>query len=410
MRVNRRKFCGSAGSAAALSVLGPLSSAAGAADDEGRAYLTGLAQGVVNLAQMRDIAATKVWRGPWHWMLSGAEAERTLKANEAIYDELQLKIRRLIDVTRIDTAVRVFGQSYASPVGLSPIGFQKLFHPDHEVGTAAAMEGHGGLMIAGMLSSARYRDIAAKLTRKPWLQLYARWDRGLIKSVLDDVADAGCPAVALTVDTPVGGNRETADQYSTEMVFEGPMTAGNIPAGIDPLSPPDASTDWKFVEWLQANTRMKVLLKGVVTADDARIARKAGIDGLVVSNHGGRQEESNRSSLESLDEVVDAVGGSMPVLFDGGIRRGTDVFKALAVGADVACIGRPQIWGLGAFGEIGVARVLEILNTELKRTMAFVGSTSISQIGPEDLYPVARGPFEGHLPRARGTGIRLHDG
>ena len=339
-------------------------------------------------------------------MLSGAEDERTLKANEAIYDELQLKIRRLIDVSRIDTAVSLFGQSYASPVGLSPIGFQKLFHPDHEVGTAAAMEGHGGLMIAGMLSSARYRDIAAKLTRKPWLQLYARWDRGMIKSVLDEVADAGCPAVALTVDTPVGGNRETADLYSTEMAFEGPMTAGNIPAGIDPLSPPDASTDWKFVEWLQANTRMKVLLKGVVTADDARIARKAGIDGLVVSNHGGRQEESNRSSLESLEEVVEAIGGSMPVLFDGGIRRGTDVFKALAVGADVACIGRPQIWGLGAFGEIGVARVLEILNTELKRTMAFVGSTSISQIGPEDLYPVVPGPFEGHLPQSRRSVIR----
>jgi len=372
-----------------------------AAQDEGRAYLAEQARAVANLDQMRGIAQTKVRRGPWHWMLSGAEAERTVRANEAAFDELQLKIRRLIDVSRIDTGVTVFGQRFGSPVGLSPIGFQKLFHPDHEVGTAAAMEGQGGLMIAGMLSSAKYADIAARLTRKPWLQLYARWDKGVIKAVLDEVAEAGCPAVALTVDTPVGGNRETANLFSDEMVIEGPMTAGNMPVGIDPLSPPDATTDWKFVEWLKANTRMKVVLKGIVAAEDAVIARKAGVDGLVVSNHGGRQEESNRSSLESLAEVMDSVGGTMPILFDGGVRRGTDVFKALAVGADVVCVGRPQVWGLGAFGEIGVARVLEILNSELKRTMAFVGATSLSQIGTEDLYPVAPGPFAGHLPAAK---------
>jgi len=359
--------------------------------------LFGEADQVLNLFEMRGAAAKRVRPAPWAWMATGADDEHTLRANRLIFDALQLETRRLIDVTRIDTTVELFGQRYSSPIALAPVGLQNLFHPVAEEGTARAAAARGALMIAGHMTSASYTQIARVSATRPWLQLYARWPKSYLADLLSDVARAGCPAVVLTVDTPVGGNRESTERYMQRLVNEGPLRFGNFPAQLDPLAPTNPALTWSFVEWLRETTSMRVLIKGLVDPRDARLALERGVDGIVVSNHGGRQEESNRSSLESLIAVQHAVGTELPLLVDGGFRRGTDVLKALALGARAVCLGRPQIWGLGAFGEEGVGRVLDLLQLELERAMRFCGMRSISAIGRETVRAVPNGRLAGEI-------------
>ncbi len=379
-------------------VAGLVGASARAGDDRGfDASLLRDPSGVLNLAEMRDVAERRVRPAPWAWVSTGSDDERTLEANRTIFGDLQLRTRRLIDVRHIDTTVELFGERYASPIGLAPVGLQNLFHADAEPGIARAAAAHSALMIAGHMSSASYTELASIGPRAPWLQLYARWPRPYLRALLDEVAGAGCGVVALTVDTPVGGNRETVARHIERMVEDGPLVFGNFPPGLEPLAETNVGMSWEFVRWLRANTSMKLLLKGIVDPEDARIAVEHGVDGLVVSNHGGRQEESGRSALESLVAVASAVPTSFPLVVDGGFRRGTDVFKALALGARLVCVGRPQIWGLGAFGQAGVERVLEVLRLELERTMRFAGALSLADIGPSSILAVRGARFDGVL-------------
>jgi isopentenyl diphosphate isomerase/L-lactate dehydrogenase-like FMN-dependent dehydrogenase len=245
-------------------------------------------------------------------------------------------------------------------------------------------------MIASTLTSASIGEIARAGGRAPWFQLYPTADRGLTRALLERAEAAGCEVVALTTDVPVTGNRETQTDVLGRL-RRGELTLGNFDSLPEQMF--DAGLTWRDVEWLEGQTRMKVVLKGIVRRDDARLAAQHGVDAVIVSNHGGRQEESNRASLESLPEVLEGCAGALPVLMDGGVRRGTDVFKALALGARACCIGRPYAWGLAAFGQAGVERVLELLQAELVLAMRLAGTPRLADIGRD--YVAEPGPLLG---------------
>jgi isopentenyl diphosphate isomerase/L-lactate dehydrogenase-like FMN-dependent dehydrogenase len=231
-----------------------------------------------------------------------------------------------------------------------------------------------------MLSSYSVGEIAAESKGPLWFQLYPSPDRKTTLQMLKQAEDAGSEVLVLTVDGPVRGNREREFWYQSHTKKRSFPRMGNMEAIKGRLRIGDPSLTWDYLEWLKTNTKMKVVLKGIVTREDARLCRKYGADGLIVSNHGGRQEESNRGTIECLPEVVKAVDGKIPVLIDSGFRRGTDIFKALALGAQAICIGRPYLWGLASFGEEGVAKVLDLLNAELIRIMQLAGTPSIKNI------------------------------
>ena len=318
----------------------------------------------------------------WHFIVNGADDMRTLDANRRAWDDWQLRVRRLVDVSHVDTGIELFGQKLPTPILLAPAGAQATINPAGEVATMRAASARGHLMVVSTTSSNSVGEIRTAGTAPLWFQLYASPDQDLMRHMLAGAEAAGCQAVALTVDSPTRGNREGERWFSRTSTRKGPPRMGNLEGYKGPPRIGDPALTWEIVDWLRANTRLRILLKGIVTREDAELAVRRRVDGLIVSNHGGRQEESGRGTLECLPEVVDAVRGRMPVLIDGGIRRGTDVFKAIALGADAVCIGRPYLFGLAAYGEAGVAKVLAILDSEFQRSMQFAGTTSVAAIKP----------------------------
>jgi isopentenyl diphosphate isomerase/L-lactate dehydrogenase-like FMN-dependent dehydrogenase len=337
---------------------------------------------VLDVFQMQRAAQKTLDLETWHFVVNGADDLRTLEANRTAFDAWQMRVRRLVDVSHIDTSVTLLGQSLATPILLAPAGSQQTIHADGEPATMRAASARGHLMIASTTSSSSVGEIRAAGTAPLWFQLYPSPDQALMRHLLGRAEAAGCQAVALTVDSPTRGNREGERWFSRKSTRQGPPRMGNLEGYDGPPRIGDPSLTWAIVDWLRANTRLPILLKGIVTREDARLAVRRRVDGLIVSNHGGRQEESGRGTLECLPEVVEAVRGRLPVLIDGGFRRGTDIFKALALGADAVCIGRPYLYGLGAYGEQGVAKVLAILDSELQRAMQFAGATSLAAISP----------------------------
>jgi isopentenyl diphosphate isomerase/L-lactate dehydrogenase-like FMN-dependent dehydrogenase len=282
-------------------------------------------------------------------------------------------------VSRIDTGVEVLGQVLKSPIILAPVGAQQSLHDDGELATSSAAGTRRTLMICSTMTNYSVGEIVAAGRGPHWFQLYPSSNRAFMKKLIDDAEAAGCRVVVLTIDGPTLGNRE-AERWFRGQGGNESVRLGNFENFSGPTPIGDSSLTWDIMNWLRANTRMKIVLKGIVTREDAALAVKHRVDGIIVSNHGGRQAESNRGTLESLPEVLDGADGRIPVLIDGGFRRGTDVFKALAIGAKAVCIGRPYLWGLGAFGEEGVDRVIRILQSEFKRIMQFAGTTSVDAI------------------------------
>ena len=320
------------------------------------------------------------------YLNDGVEDRLTLKANMEAYRKIQLRPRRLIDVRKISTQIELFGQQLDNPLLISPVGYQQLFHPDGELATVRAAVKKGHLMMVSSVSNHSVTRIASTASANLWFQLYPTQDRKITKILLENAEKAGCKICVLTVDHPVLGNREVGVPMLRKIMkgkklkmgnFEGIFPEGIMPEGTSVIDP---SMTWDMIHWLKANCQMKVVLKGIVTWEDAALALQYGADGLIVSNHGGRQLESNRGTIECLPEIVEVVKGKVPVMIDGGIRRGTDIFKALALGAKAVCIGRPFCWGLGALGQEGVELVLDILMAEFKRDMQLAGTTSIDQI------------------------------
>jgi len=348
-----------------------------------------------------EAAAQKVVP-PAHWgyLMSGVDGEATLKANRDGYSRYQLKTRRFVDVSRIETSIELFGAKFSSPVLMCPIGSAGAFHPDGEVGVARAAKAKDQLQVVSTQATKRIEDVVTARGGPVWFQLYTTPDFAITTKLLKRAEAAGCAAVAVTVDLPAGRNTVTGTRLARQDTrncaachndatgnrnnprsgtgtASKPMFAGIDMQGVALTS---ATLNWDFIKRVRDVTKMKVLIKGLEAGEDAAIAVQSGADGIIVSNHGGRATETGRGTIESVSEVVEAVRGRVPVLVDGGVRRGTDVFKALALGAKAVGIGRPFLWGLGAFGQAGVDRVLEILQGELKLVMGNCGTRTVADI------------------------------
>jgi isopentenyl diphosphate isomerase/L-lactate dehydrogenase-like FMN-dependent dehydrogenase len=351
------------------------------------------AKDALDVMEFEDAARRALPPAHWGYMATGVDDDLTLKANMDAFKHIRLKPRRLVDVSKADLRTEVFGAMWETPIFLCPVGGQRAFHTEGEHATARAARTKRQTMILSSATTYSVEDVAKSLGTPPWYQLYMplKWDE--TEKLVKRVEDAGCPVLAWTVDLLAGRNTETATRYARQDTRNcvachtkgaGVRIYSPMYDGLDGrFNPPEAT--WLYVDRLKKLTKMKVLLKGLDSAEDARLAVDHGVDGLIVSNHGGRASETLRATIDCLPEVVDAVQGRVPVFVDGGFRRGTDVYKALASGARAVGIGRPYIWGLSAFGQEGVERVLDILRAELTLTMRQMGTPSIRDITPARL-------------------------
>ena len=347
----------------------------------------------------------------WGYLMTGVDGEDTLKANREGFGRYQLRTKRFVDVSRLDMSVELFGVKFNSPIVLCPVGSQRAFHRDGEAGAARAAQAKGHLQILSTQTSIPVEDVIKARGGAIWYQLYTTDNFDVTTKLVKRAEAAGCTAVAVTVDLPSGRNTETMTRLQRKdtrncaschedatgnlanpQVGGGtnaskPMFAGINTQGLGLTSP---SLTWDFIKRLKDVTKMKVVIKGLETREDAAQAVEHGADGIIVSNHGGRATETGRGTIECVAEVAQAVRGRIPVLVDGGFRRGTDVFKALALGANAVGVGRPYIWGLGAFGQQGVERVLDILNNELRLAMVGCGTRSVKEITAGSIIDTGR--------------------
>lgn len=328
------------------------------------------------------------------YMATSVDDDSMLRVNREGFEQFQLRVQRLVDVSDIDTSIELLGQKWPAPIIIAPTGSQKAFHPEGELAVARAARSRETLQILSTVTTSSVEDVTEARGAPVWYQLYPSDQWSITKHLLKRAENTGCPVVVLTVDLLAGSNRVTLERakriderdctichredgfYDRKPMFDG-VDASTITA----LEPPFLT--WEFIKRLRDATTMKVFVKGIVTAEDAARCLENGVEGIVVSNHGGRAESSGRSTIECLSEIVEAVSGRIPVIIDGGFRRGTDIFKALALGADAIAIGRPYLWGLGSFGQSGVESVLDILRAELELVMRQAGTTSIAKITRE---------------------------
>ncbi len=329
------------------------------------------------------------------YLATGTDDDGTLRRNREGFDRYELRMRRLRDVRRIDTGITLFGHRWPTPIVLAPASSQRAFHADGELATARAARAKDHLMVLSTDATASIEEVSAARGAPVWFQLYTSDDASVARAIVKRAERAACPVLVLTVDLQAGSNRLTQERYArrdarqcqachgdpnrfADYVRRKPMFDGLDLGRVTTLDMPEMA--WDFIQRLRDMTATKIVVKGIVTREDAALALEHGVDGLIVSNHGGRAESSNRSAIESLPEVVAAVKGRIPVLVDGGFRRGSDVFKALALGACAVGIARPYLWGLAAFGQPGVEAVLEILRRELSMVMGQAGATRVSEI------------------------------
>jgi isopentenyl diphosphate isomerase/L-lactate dehydrogenase-like FMN-dependent dehydrogenase len=358
--------------------------------------LVGKAADALDVFDLEKVAQRNIPPAHWGYLMTGVDGEETLNANRAAYGRYQLRTRRLVDLSKLDMSMELFGTRYASPIFLCPLGSQRAFQAEGELGSARAAKARNVLQILSTVSSTSVEDVIKARGAPVWHQLYTTNDLDVAIRLAKRAEAAGCPAIAVTVDLPIGRNTETAtrlartDQRTCAACHQpgvSNMVTRPMFSGIDArmLLNSSPGLTWDFIRRLKDATRMKVLVKGLESGEDAALAVKHGCDGVMVSNHGGRATETGRATLECLPEVVAAVKGRIPVLVDGGVRRGTDALKALALGATAVGIGRPYIWGLGAFGQEGVERTLDLMNNELRLAMGGVGARSLKEITPAAL-------------------------
>lgn len=326
------------------------------------------------------------------YLTTGVDDDATIRANREGFKKFQLRPRRLVDVGTVDTSIQMLGARWESPIYISACGTQKAFNPDGELATARAAKAKHTLQMLSTVTSTPVEAVADALGQAPWFQLYSprKWEG--VEKMIRRVEAAGCPVLVLTVDQNGGRNTETqkrltrADTRQCSNCHQASPSSDTarlhrpMYTGIDTGGTNSPSMTWEFVDRLKDLTKMKLILKGLETSEDAALACEHHVDAIIVSNHGGRAEETGRGSIECLPEVIDAVHGRIPVLVDGGFRRGTDVFKALAMGATAVGIGRPYLWGLGAFGQPGVEKVIDLLRAELTLTMRQCGTRSVRDI------------------------------
>ena len=350
----------------------------------------------LNVFDFEPVMRKNVPPAHFGYMTSGIDDEVTLRANREGFLNFQLRPRRLVDVSKVDMSADILGVRYDTPIVLAPVGSQRAYSPAGEEAVARAARVGNHLMILSTQSTTSPEAVMAERGAPIWFQLYAtnKWE--VTAGHLARAERAGCLAVAVTVDRNGGRNQETRfrlertdtrdcsachDRSSLESTYRNkPMYERVDLSGLANIQ--SSALTWDTIKRIRDTTRMKLLIKGILAHEDAELAVKAGLDGVIVSNHGARSEDSGRSTIDALPEIVEVVGGRMPILIDSGFRRGTDIAKALCMGATAVCIGRPYIWGLGAFGQPGVERVLELLRIELRGIMQQVGAPSIEQLVP----------------------------
>jgi isopentenyl diphosphate isomerase/L-lactate dehydrogenase-like FMN-dependent dehydrogenase len=339
---------------------------------------------MINVADYAEAAAAKVEPGIWCYFEGGAGDEVSLRANAAAYGRWRFRPRMLVDVSEVTTATTLLGTPVSSPLGVAPFAMQRLIDPEGEVATARAAAKAGALMCVSTLTTSTHAEISTAGGGPRWLQLYVLSDRQRTLDHLHEAQEAGYSAVVLTVDLPYVGRRER----DLRLGFINPPPDLELPyANLFETSP---TLTWRDLEWIRSELQLPFVLKGILTREDATLAVEHGADAVWVSNHGGRQLDGVAAGLDALPEVAEAVAGRCEVYVDGGIRRGTDVLKALALGADAAFAGRAFAAGLAVDGEAGVASVLSLLNDELALGLGLLGCTSPDQ--------VTRAPVEPALP------------
>ena len=356
--------------------------------DQAAAAVEGLPVEPCNVADYERIAAERLDPGAYGYFAGGSGDEHTLDENVAAYRRWGLRPRALVDVGTATTATTVLGAELSMPLLVAPVAFQRMAHPDGEPGMARAAAAAGTAMVLSTLATATPAEIAAAAPgAHRWFQLYIFRDRGVTRNLIEQAEEAGFEALALTVDVPRLGRRErdlrTGFVIPAEVTVPSFATAaggsvGGTPADMFSLMDPTVS--WDDLEELVADCNLPVLVKGILTAEDATLAVDHGAAGVVVSNHGGRQLDGATATIDALPEVADAVEGRIEVLVDGGIRRGSDVVKALALGARAVLAGRAPLWGLAARGERGAHEVLELLREEIELAMVLTGAASPAEV------------------------------
>jgi 4-hydroxymandelate oxidase len=348
---------------------------------------------VVNLADLEALARERLTPMAYEYYAGGAGDEVTLSENRAGFERRTLRYRVLADVARRDARTTVLGQEVSFPVLVAPTAFHGLAHADGELATVRAAGAAGTIMVLSTLATESLEDVVAAARGPVWFQLYVYKDRAVTEALVRRAEAAGCRALVLTVDSPLLGRRER--DVRNRFHLPPTLRAKNLlPAGMSELGPDrhdsglaayfhtllDPSITWRDVAWLRSVTRLPLLVKGVVRGDDAARALDEGAHGVIVSNHGGRQLDGAPATIDVLPEVVDAVAGRGEVLLDGGIRRGTDVLKAVALGARAVLVGRPVLWGLAAGGEPGARRALELLRAEVDLALALCGARTTAEL------------------------------
>lgn len=349
---------------------------------------------MLSAMDLADAARAKVDPLVWDFLEGGGGSELTLTANRHLFDTAQIRPRVLIDVSICDTSVTLLGAAMPSPIGVAPIAYHRMVLDEGETATARGLAGTP--MVVSIFASRTLEDIAASATGPLWLQLYWLRRREVLADLAKRAHDSGYRALVLTVDAPRIGRRlrDMRNGFSVpahiraENIEPEIMESAYQPDGIAAHAALtfDQSITWADLAWLKGLTELPLVLKGVLTAEDAALAVEHGVDAIVVSNHGGRQLDGAVPSLRALPEIVAAVGGRCPVLLDGGVRSGRDVFVALALGADAVLIGRPVMWALATGGANGVTEILNLLNTELEHTMALAGRPSVAHIDRAALW------------------------
>ncbi len=354
---------------------------------------------VLTLDDFEQLATKYLTHPAYEYVAGGAGAGITMAENRAAFNRIQLNPRVLIDASRIDTTLEIFGRSYDFPILLAPAGYHKLVHQDGEIETAKGANLAEATLVAATFSNVTFEAISAVAKRPLWFQIYIQTDRGFTKDLIQRAISAGCEAICVTVDVPVNGPRDRelragfqlppgVERANLASLGNLMASAAHRPSGRNIYSAthgPDAT--WKDIDWLRSIVPVKLLLKGVLHPADAELAVKAGCDGLIVSNHGGRSLDTVPASIDALPAIAERIGGRVPLLLDGGVRRGIDVFKALARGATAVLIGRSYLYALAVGAAPGIARAVEILRTELEMTMGLIGCVNLAQISKDFLLP-----------------------
>jgi isopentenyl diphosphate isomerase/L-lactate dehydrogenase-like FMN-dependent dehydrogenase len=332
----------------------------------------------INVFEYEALAQTKMDPAHWDYINGGSDDEVTLRASRAALERIRLRPRVLVDVSTIDIRTNVLGLPISMPLMVAPMAMHCLAHPEGECATAQAAGKANTSMVASTTATRTLEEIAQAASGPLWFQLYVYPSLQFAERLVRRAESAGYQAIVLTVDLPTLGNREK-DKRNNVTIPPPPFTEANF-VDVDKTGQEWVSLTWESLYWLRSITTLPILLKGILTAEDALQAIEHGMDGIIVSNHGGRQLDTALASIEALPEVVEAVAGRCEVYFDGGIRRGTDILKALALGARAVLVGRPVLWGLAFNGAEGAYHVLDILRKELEIAMILSGRPTLNSI------------------------------